>query len=232
MLERLWIHDPSILFSKATWFKFVPMSYMDVPTAMNALVRFTTYFSIILSITTNPRYILAIPLVLVFTVIACNVFPNVRSLEAFTTKVNEVVQKYTMPTSKNPFMNPLLTEITDNPKRDPAAPVSSNAVKRQIEKSAQQTSDIYMDTSDRFDLAQSLRTFHSVHSGTIPTDQDGFLSFLAKGQDDPDHSSAFPSRNAKVKSEGYVEALGSMKSLPNTTSKPTGVTPAGTAQAS
>lgn len=57
-----------------------------------------------------------------------------------------------------------------------------------------------------------------------------FLQFLAKGIDEPDHSSAFPARKAKEKSEGYVEAMGSTKSLPNSTSKPAGVTPAGTAK--
>ena len=86
-----------------------------------------------------------------------------------------------------------------------------------------------MDTSDRFDLSQAMRTFHTVQSGLIPNDQDGFLKFLSKGIDEPDHSSAFPARRAKEKSEGYVSAQGSMASLPNSTDKPTGVTPAGTA---
>jgi hypothetical protein len=127
-------------------------------------------------------------------------------------------------------MNPLLTDIMDNPNRPEAAPITSKEVKKQIEKSFKETSDLYMDTSDKFDLAQSMRTFHTAQSGVIPNDQDGFLSFLAKGLDEPDHSSAFPARKAKEKSEGYVEAQGSMKSLPNSTDKPTGVTPAGTAK--
>jgi hypothetical protein len=129
-------------------------------------------------------------------------------------------------------MNPLLTEIVDNPTRPGAAPITSNKVKKQIEESFKQTSDLYMDTSDKFDLAQSMRTFHTVQSGLIPNDQDGFLSFLAKGIDEPDHSSAFPSRRAKEKSEGYVDAQGSaaMAGLPNSTDKPSGVTPAGTAK--
>jgi hypothetical protein len=122
-------------------------------------------------------------------------------------------------------MNPLLTEILDNPDRGDAAPVTDKAVKREIDKAFQQTEELYMDTSDRFDMAQAQRTFHTMQSATIPSDQDGFLKFLAKGTDEPDHSSAFPARNAKRKSEAYVEAQGSLNSLPNSTSKPTGVTP-------
>lgn len=226
MLEPLWTTDPSILFTRDTWFKFVPMSYMDIPTSLNSIVRFTVYFSIIMALCSNTKYLIAVPIVLVLTVVANKIFPNVRTLEQFKQAV-DVLQKFTRPSSGNPFMNPLLTEIQDNPNRPDAAPITSNKVKREIEKAFQHTSDIYMDTSDRFDLAQSMRTFHTLQSAKIPNDQDGFLNFLAKGLDEPDLSSAFPSRNAKQKSESYVVASGSATSqaLPNSTSKPTGTSP-------
>lgn len=230
-MESLWIDNPAELFTKETWTKFVPTSSMDVPTAMNAIVRFTVYISVILFLgTSKTQYLLAIPLVLFLTVLAVKLFPHPRSLESFKDKVTSAMKDYTYPSGMNPFMNPLLTEILDNPDRPEAAPVTSKEVKKQIEGSFKQTSDLYMDTSDKFDLAQSMRTFHTVQSGLIPNDQDGFLKFLAKGIDEPNHSSAFPARRAKEKSEGYVEAMGSMKSLPNSTSKPAGVTPAGTAK--
>jgi len=229
-MESLWIDDPANLFTKETWSKFVPTSSMDIPTAMNAIVRFTVYVSVILFMARgNTAYLLAIPLVLALTVLVVKFFPTARTLEAFTEKASAKIREYTYPTGKNPFMNPLLTEILDNPNRPQAAPITSNEVKRQIESSFKQTTDLYMDTSDKFDLAQAMRTFTTVQSGVIPNDQDGFLKFLSKGIDEPDHSSAFPSRRAKEKSEGYVEAPGSMASLPNSTSKPTGVTPAGAA---
>jgi hypothetical protein len=230
-MESLWIDNPAELFTKETWTKFVPTSSMDVPTAMNAIVRFTVYVSVILFLAKKETYyLLAIPLVLMLTVVAVKLFPHPRNLEAFKDKVTSAMKDYTYPSGINPFMNPLLTDILDNPNRPQAAPVTSKEVKKQIEASFKQTSDLYMDTSDKFDLAQSMRTFHTIQSGLIPNDQDGFLQFLAKGIDEPDHSSAFPARKAKEKSEGYVEAMGSTKSLPNSTSKPAGVTPAGTAK--
>jgi hypothetical protein len=240
-MESLWIDDPASLFTKENWFKFVPTSSMDIPTAMNAIVRFTTYISVILFLAKGvTTYLLAIPLVLALTVLVVKFFPKSRVLESFAENVKSAVLKYTYPTAKNPFMNPLLTEIIDNPDRPDAAPITSNKVKKQIEEAFKQTSDLYMDTSDRFDLAQAMRTFNTIQSGLIPNNQDGFLKFLAKGMDEPDYSSTFLSRNAKQKSEGYVNAMGSFTSdidavegkivLPNTTSKPTGVTPAGTAK--
>lgn len=223
MNEPIWYSDPSILFSSGTWQRFVPTKEMDVPTALNSVVRFTVYFAVLLyACTSKHDYLLAIPLVLVVSAVFCQVFPNTRPLiESFQT----AVKKLTHPSASNPFMNPLLTEILDNPDRPDAAPVTDKAVKREIEEAFKQTEELYMDTSDRFDLAQAGRTFHTLQSATIPNDQDGFLKFLAKGDEEPDHSSAFPARQAKRKSEGYVEAQGSLGSLPNSTSKPTGVTP-------
>jgi len=227
MTEVLWIKDPSILFSPSTWQRFVPTKDMDVPTALNSTVRFTVYFSVLLFIGTGKTaYLVAIPLMLLATVLFCKLFPTTRDIESFSTKVVNVAKKHTMPTSGNPFMNPLLTEITDNPNRPDAAPITSKAVKAQIEKAFQHTSDLHMDTTDLFDQTQAMRTFHTLQAGTIPSDQDGFLNFLAKGSDDPDYSSAFPSRNAKIKSEGFVAAQGSLGSLPNSTTKPAGTSPA------
>ena len=231
-MERLWIEDPASLFTKDNWYKFVPRSH-DVPTAMNSIVRFTVYATGMLCLIDRQKYgrwVFAIPLVLLLTVLVTRLFPEARALEAFTEKVTSTIGKYTYPSSVNPFMNPLLTEILDNPNRPEAAPVTNKEVKKQIEQSFKQTSDLYMDTSDKFDLAQSMRTFHTIQSGLIPNDQDGFLKFLSKGLDEPDYSSTFPARRAKEKSEGYVDAQGSTKSLPNSTDKPTGVTPAGTAK--
>lgn len=230
-MEPLWIEDPANLFTKDNWWKFVPNTNTTrtVPEAMNAVVRLSVYlFVLLFLIKGETKYLVGIPLAMVLTVVWSRLFPTMRSLEPFTDPISSMME-YTYPSAKNPFMNPLLTEILDNPNRAPSAPITNKEVKKQIEESFKQTTDLHMDTSDRFDLAQAMRTFHTIQSGLIPNDQDGFLKFLSKGIDEPDHSSAFPARRAKEKSEGYVSAQGSMASLPNSTDKPTGVTPAGTA---
>jgi len=224
MQESLWIENPAGLFTSENWMKFVPLPYMNVPTALNALVRFVTYLCVMLAFNKSV-YILGIPLVLLFTVLVVKIFPNERTLEAFTEPVLQELRKYTMPTANNPFMNPLLTDIQDNPNRPEAAPVTSLEVKKQIERAFKQTSDLYMDTSDRFDLADAMRNFNSIDSAKIPNDLDEFKKFLAKGEDDPDYSSAPPARHGKEKSETYVETLGSTTGLPNSTDHPVGTEP-------
>jgi hypothetical protein len=230
MTEPIWTSDPSILFSTQTWQKFVPTADMDVPTALNSVVRFTIYFSIVLFVATGKQsYLVAIPIVLATTAVFAKIFPTTRALvETFGGMLpQESTVSYTMPTKENPFMNPMLTEINDNPNRPDSAPIGRSDVKKEIESNFQKTTDIYMDTSDRFDLAQSMRTFTTLQSAKIPNDQDAFLKLLAKGVDEPDYSSAAPARNAKSASEGHVAAPGSIRSLPNTTSKPTGTMPSG-----
>jgi hypothetical protein len=227
MSEQIWFKDPSVLFSPTTWSQFVPTKNMTTAQALNSVVRFSTYFSVILFLATGvSAYLLAVPVVMATSVGLFTLFPDGKIMESFVSKVAKAVSKSeTMPSAENPFMNPLLTEIGDNPNRPDAAPITRSDVKVSVAKAFQKTSDIYMDTSDVFDQAQAMRTFHTLQGATIPNDQDGFLKWLAKGLDEPDHSSAPLARHAKLLSEGYVEAKGSIKNLKSTTSVPTGTEP-------
>ena len=159
-----------------------------------------------------------------------NLFPHGKVLETFKAALSG--KQYTMPTPENPFMNPLLTEILDNPDRKDAAPVSRRDVQAGIMKAFQHTSDIYMDTSDLFDQTTAIMPFYTLQSAKIPNDQDGFLKWLSKGLNEPDYSSAPPSRYGKIIAEGYLPARGSELTLSNSTSKPTGTTPSASAPAS
>ena len=169
---------------------------------------------------------MAIPVVMVTTILLYNLFPNGTTIESFTEKHSKVAgPQYTFPTKENPFMNVLLTEIQDNPDREDAAPTNRRDVKAELYKSFQATSDLHMDTTDLFDQAQAMRTFHTLQSAKVPNDLDGFKAWLAKGLDAPDISSAAPARHGKILNEEYVAAKGSMRSLPNSVAKPSGTAP-------
>lgn len=233
MSEQVWFKDPSILFSPTTWNRFVPTKDMSTAEALNSVVRFTTYFSVLLFVATGIQaYVLTIPIVMVFTIFLFTVFPDGATIESFVSTGKVQSKKYTMPTASNPFMNPLLTEIKDNPNREEAAPITRRDVKQAVFKAFQKTTDMHMDTTDLFDQAQAMRTFHTIQDSTIPSDQDGFLKWLAKGLDEPDYSSTKPARNAKILSEGYVHQKGSMPTLESSVRKPTGTAPKSSAPAS
>jgi hypothetical protein len=226
MPEQIWFKNPTVLFDRDTWNKFVPTKEMTTAEALNSVVRFSTYFSLILFLATGVGgYIMAIPIVMVSTMLLYNLFPNGKTIESFVAKEESKAPKYTMPSKENPFMNVLLTDIQDNPDREDAAPTNRRDVKTDIHKSFQHTTDIYMDTTDLFDQTQAMRTFHTIQSGKVPNDLDGFKKWLAKGLDAADNSCAPPARNGKMLHEGHVMAKGSMRGLPNSTSKPAGMAP-------
>ena len=226
MSEQIWFKTPSVLFGASTWTRFVPIQSMTTTEALNSVVRFSIYSSCLLAILTRkPSYLAAIPTVALASIALFALFPNGKQIESYFSQVSKTVEKFTMPSVNNPFMNVLLTDITDNPKRADAAPVGNPSVRAAIDNAFQSTSDIYMDTSDKFDQAAAQRTFHTIQSSRVPNDQDAFLSWLAKGYDEPDTSSTALARGAKLGSEGFVPARGSMSRLPNTTETPSGTTP-------
>jgi hypothetical protein len=92
-------------------------------------------------------------------------------------------------------MNASLVDINDNPNRPPAADVTDIDIRDKVNKAFAQTSNIYMDTSDVYDLVQSQRNFH-----TVPEDDHaGLLAFLGKNAQ---------YSNQKLLSEGFVVAKG------------------------
>jgi hypothetical protein len=215
MSEPFWYSEPNILFSQSTWYKFVPTADMPVPTALNAVVRFSVYLSALLFASSmRPAYLLVIPLVMGVTVALNSMFPRARKIiEGFGNGL--VVSGYvgdmeTRPSDDNPFMNPHLTDILDNPMLPPAADVTRKDVRDEVNTAFAKTSNIYMDTTDVFQMVQSQRNFHTVATD----DHAGLLKFMAGEQ-----------RTDKLLSEGYVAAKGTVSTLPTTQTidVPTGV---------
>ena len=220
MTETFWYSDPSILFRQDTWYTFVPQPNMSVRAALNAVVRFSVYLSVLLFATSrDPWYLVIVPIVMVLTVLLNRTFPEAkRMMEGFAS--GPVVTGYSgsersQPTADNPFMNPGLTDILDDPDRPPAAEITNKATRDKVNEAFAQTSNIYMDTSDVFDLMQGQRNFHAVPAD----DHGGFLKFLGKNAQ---------ATNQKLLSEGFVVAKGSVSQLPlpSVSSAPMGTTAA------
>jgi hypothetical protein len=193
--EVFWGTDPARLFTKETWTRFVPTDMMTVPEALNATVRFTVYFSLLLAfVTGESQYLLFIPVVMVATVLLVNLFPKTQILkETFENKMHAT------PTQSNPFMNVLFTDYVDNPTRPAAPDVTQPAVEASIDEAFSKTRDLFMDTTDKYTLQQSGRQFATLASTTIPNNLEGFQEFLNKDN-----------VSQKLVSEGYVVAKGSV----------------------
>jgi Family of unknown function (DUF5762) len=219
-----WFSDPSILFRSDTWFAFVPTAGMKVDDALNSVVRFTVYLSILLFLCSmEVKYFVYVPVVMAITVALHELYPNTKKItEPF--RMGTAVSGYTgddvtLPTQDNPFMNPTLVDINENPKKPRAADPTDIKVRDQVNKQFAQTSNVYLDTTDIFQLMTAQRNFY-----TVPADDhEGLLQFLGKG-----------AASGKILNEGYVVAKGSMSETPptDTTTQPSGTTPGETANQS
>jgi len=83
---------------------------------------------------------------------------------------------YTKPTLNNPYMNPSITEIIDNPTKPEALKYASNsershAIKRAINEKF--TYNLYKDVGDVYDKNTSSRQFYTVPNTTIAQDPEG-----------------------------------------------------------
>jgi hypothetical protein len=212
MKETFWYFNPGVLFAKDAWYRFVPTANMSVPEALNAVVRFSVYLSVLLFMTSmDPLYLLLVPLVMATTVVLHMIFPKAKRMtESFVSSY--IGEERSQPTPDNPFMNASLVDIRDNPRRPPADDVTKIDVREKVNDSFAQTSNIYMDTTDVFDLVQAQRNFH-----TVPEDDHaGLLAFL-RGED----------KSGKRLSEGYVVAKGTMAEMPSASvaTQPRGTSP-------
>ena len=202
--EQFWLDDPANLF--VNWRRFVPTNDMTVPEALNAVVRFTIYSSLLVAlIVQKTQYILLIPLVMLASIFLVRLFPRTQVIqETFENlrrqdKDKPIMGSAATPTADNPFMNVLFTDYVDNPDRVAAPPdVTSKALESSIREAFSKTSDLFMDTSDTYGLMESSRNWVTQAATTIPNDLEGFQAFLNKDN-----------VSRKGKSEEYVVAHGS-----------------------
>jgi len=82
----------------------------------------------------------------------------------------------TLPTGPNPFMNVLLTEIKNSPKRPPAATVDTSEKAREYSDYFQ--TKMYGDPTDVFQHNQNQRTWVVQPSTSIPNDVESFQNWL------------------------------------------------------
>lgn len=82
-----------------------------------------------------------------------------------------------IPTSDNPFMNPLLTDF--NNENDPS-PCNADDEDVQNKMADMFNQDLYRDLNDLFDVKNAQRQFYTIPGGSIPNDQQAFAEWLYK----------------------------------------------------
>jgi hypothetical protein len=200
-----WFLEPRILITEASqFFPFSETDQRCTSAALNSFTRFGLYLGVVLAlIRLQPAWLL---LGVAFAVFAVGAWYSMSARDALregfdpglggipqkgTSDIVDtsfVDEKYvpdvigtgsnvrTEPTAANPFMNVLISEISANPTRPPAANIQNVRVRSEL--------DSYFDTmfngdpGDTFNRSQSQRQWVTMPSTTIPNDAESYQNWL------------------------------------------------------
>jgi hypothetical protein len=170
--------------NNATVLEIIPDRSMSLNRQLNAAMRFTIYFSIMLLLIKRDAQVLFFAVFVGFVTWAMHVQSSKedesrRELFEKLQLLDDVKGRAcTKPTKENPFMNVMFADYTDFPNRPKACSVEDASIKKDI--SAKFEDGLYRQENDVFRKTASDRQFFTNPSTTIANDQTGFAEWLYK----------------------------------------------------
>jgi hypothetical protein len=158
--DTFWLNDISILYQKNRLHEFFPSPKYSKVENLNALVRLATYCSVILTIHRKNIKFLFISIMTAVLTLFIHRFSSIVKKEELTFEAS--VEKCTMPSKDNPFMNTLLTDIGVYKERDSAC--EGEAVEELIE--GEFHDGLYQDVNDIYQKKNSQRQFFTMPNTT------------------------------------------------------------------
>ena len=191
MITPFWLNNPNILFKSDEISHIWPTSDMSFEDKLNSITRLVILLTIVgYLITKNSKIILSGLITLGAIILLYKLKTKNIKNEGFTNADIFSILKtdFTEPTVVNPAMNILLPEISDNPKRKEAAPAFNPLVEANINEQTKNfvlknfndpaiEERLFNDLGDNFTFDQSMRTWNTMPSTTIPNDQKGFTDY-------------------------------------------------------
>ena len=163
-MSELWYNNPKILLDNMH--QFFPNNDFSRIEKINAIARFSIYYTILVLIFKQDTKWLSISVILLAISYYLGYYEN------FDTVINK--NKFcTMPTKDNPFMNFTITDLMDNPDRLPACPYDD--VKDDIKKEF--SKGVILDPVDLWGRNISDRNFFTMPWTTVTNDQSGFAQW-------------------------------------------------------
>ena len=167
-MSDYWFNNISILFQNTN--EFFPKKEYNRVQKVNAIARFSIYYSILICLLKLDTKYLSLSFCLIllsFYLGYVDTFEDVVNKENNTPKCTE-------PTESNPFMNFTISDQIINPNKLAACPIDS-VRKDQIKK---YRLSAYPDPKDLFGKIVTDRNFYTMPSTTIVNDQEGFAKFV------------------------------------------------------
>ena len=190
MSTPFWFKDISILYNKNYLLEIIPKKEYDFNRKLNAVVRFTIYYGILLYVFNKDKNILCLPFItLVITAYlhktnkgetnddALKNLMNVRGgakLENIDHMIDEINEDiFRKPDIDNPMMNQNVFDLYENKK---AIPTYNNpGVKRRVEETLD--SQVFKDSNDLFNRRNSQRQWYTMPNTEAMNNQTEFAKW-------------------------------------------------------
>ena len=191
-----WFEDPSILVKKDKITSIWPSSKQNIDDKLNSITRLIIILTVIGFIfTKNPNIIISSVITLIIIVLIYKskkgniIKKHINKKEGYANLNSSADLKkanLVEPTNKNPMMNVLLTDITDNPKRKQAAPSFNKNIKKTINKLTKDiglNEKIFKDLGDNIsfernlNLDKSMQRFYTTANSRVSNNQTAFAKF-------------------------------------------------------
>ena len=199
MVDAFWVDDFTILYNRNRVLQFFPTGTMTETEKLNSLVRFSIYAGLMLFFYRGITTYIYLPLGIMFV----TKLLHDHNREKMTDFVREQAvaedqdddeiplrnpveyrdgRVCVPPTANNPFMNPSITDIRDDPSRPAACNVSQPDIKARINEEFYK--NMFRDVNDVFGRDTMARQFITQPTTTYPNDRDGFQKWLYGGVND------------------------------------------------
>ena len=203
---NIWIKDPAVLLKKNQINQVWPKKNMSRNEKINAITRLVLILSLLGFLITQSYTFFITGFITLGVIIILYYANDLKKTandgnegtmkEGFTNpKVYEALKSnFTNPSEKNPFMNVLLPEISENPTRKMAAPAYNRAVERKINKTTEDfvmsnfdndkniKKKLFSTLGDSFEFEDfGQYNFYATANTRIPNDQHGFAEFCYGG---------------------------------------------------
>jgi hypothetical protein len=184
-----WYNDVSILWKTDSITEIFPSRRFDILRKLNAIVRLSIVYTLIMYFLKREQKYLVIPLIVVG--ITWMIWYKQEDIHTDTVmkdsmsnklddlvKVNDLSTECRVPNKENPFMNPTLADFgSDKPPPPKSCPSYNNVgVQRRVEELFNE--DLYRDAKDIFGKNNSQRQFYTVPGNRVPNDQGSFAQWL------------------------------------------------------
>jgi len=187
-MTEFWLENPNILLNKNYITEIWPKDNFDLARKLNAITRIITIMGILGYYLTKSPFIPVSAIVSLIVLVIIFKSKNKIINEGFTQSIDnnnspnlkEILKKeFTMPTQKNPVMNVLMNEYTDNPTRKPAAPIYNEDVHQEMNQKAKRKNDkrLFKNLGDNISFENSMRNFYAMPNTEIPNNQKDFALF-------------------------------------------------------